>query len=180
MYAGKSTELIRRAHRHRRAKKKVLCVKHKSDTRYSENKEITTHEGQSMDCITVGTIKDLDSIVQKYDVICVDEGQFFSDIMSCVDYADKFDVHWIIAALNGDINRHAFGDIGKLEPMSDQVDKISAICHRCANDAYFTSLIVLENDTGDVSDGSFVKVGGDETYKASCRKCYNAILREQL
>ena len=43
MFAGKTTELIRRLNRYKIAQKKVLFIKYKKDTRYSEDC-MSTHD----------------------------------------------------------------------------------------------------------------------------------------
>jgi len=44
MFAGKSTELLRRMDRHKHSGMKCLYVKYKADTRYGNNDAISTHD----------------------------------------------------------------------------------------------------------------------------------------
>ena len=58
MFAGKSTELIRRVRKYRAARKQVLVVKYAADTRYSEN-DLATHDVQGIPAISANTISEI-------------------------------------------------------------------------------------------------------------------------
>lgn len=45
MFAGKSSELIRRVKRHSYANRKCLVVNYANDTRYTEDPVVCTHDG---------------------------------------------------------------------------------------------------------------------------------------
>ena len=47
MFAGKSTEMLRRVRKHEITGKKVLIVKFSADMRYSDKCEVVTHDGPS-------------------------------------------------------------------------------------------------------------------------------------
>ena len=79
MFSGKSTELLRRIRRYRFAKKNCVVVKYKFDTRYSKE-EVSTHDKQLMPAIPATTLEEIYPALQKYDVIGIDEGQFFPDV----------------------------------------------------------------------------------------------------
>jgi thymidine kinase len=57
------------------AKKKCLYIKYHLDTRYSE-KSISTHDGQRVDAVKCDTLMDLKKLVNEYECIGIDEGQF--------------------------------------------------------------------------------------------------------
>lgn len=183
MYSGKSSRLLVLADRYERAKHRVLCLNHSSDKRYSNNNEIISHNMTKRDCIKTDTIKSIEYLISKYDVICVDEGQFFQDIILCDEYASKYPTKWIIAALDGDINKKPFKTIMQLIPCSNSCKKYSAVCPDCGVDAPFTTKInapvlkgfniELSSNEDTVKDDVFIQVGGVETYKAVCRACHD-------
>lgn len=74
MFAGKSTEMLRRVRKHEITGKTVLTVKFSADQRYSAKCEITTHEGQSRGATAVIELAHLKDIWLKFDVIGIDEG----------------------------------------------------------------------------------------------------------
>ena len=82
MFSGKSTELQRRIRRFKFAKKSCAVVKYRSDTRYSKE-DMATHDKQFMRAIPASTIEEAFEELMKYDVIGIDEGQFFPDVRTC-------------------------------------------------------------------------------------------------
>ena len=100
MFAGKSTELIRRVNKHAIAGKSILFVKFQADTRYNVQ-GITTHNNEKVDARGVLKLNQLGDCWKQYDVIGIDEGQFFTDI---VEYAEEMANHGkivIISSLSG-------------------------------------------------------------------------------
>ena len=75
MFAGKSTELLRRVKRFQLADKKVLCIKYIHDNRYS-NDNIVTHDSESMTAKVCARLEEVEDIIDGFDCIGIDEGQF--------------------------------------------------------------------------------------------------------
>lgn len=73
MFAGKSTELLRRIKRQEISGKKCLSVKYAADTRYSEEC-ISTHDKQEHLAVACKTLSDLKKLWTDFDVIGIDEG----------------------------------------------------------------------------------------------------------
>lgn len=165
MFSGKTTELIRRVERHQIAKRKCAFVKHTIDTRYSENR-IIAHSGRermstfvqaSFDTLTLNNL-------MEYDVIAIDEGQFFPDIVeSCEFLANKGKII-IVAALDGTFHRKPFGRILELVPLAESIVKLNSVCMRCFRDAAFTKRLGSEQQD--------IDIGGAEKYSAVCRNCF--------
>ena len=83
MFSGKSTELIRKIRLAKTINKKVLVIKPKLDNRYDNNK-LVSHSFESEICETVDNLESIDEIIIHYDLIVIDEGQFFSDLKKYV------------------------------------------------------------------------------------------------
>jgi len=79
MFAGKSTELLRRVRRLEIAGRKCLHIKYVADTRY-DAECITTHDNNKIKAVCVKTLAEIGDKWKNYDVIGVDEGQFFTDV----------------------------------------------------------------------------------------------------
>ena len=79
MFSGKSTELQRRIRRFKIANKSCVVVKYIFDTRYA-SKEMATHDKTLMEALPAKTIGDIFSELKDYEVIGIDEGQFFPDV----------------------------------------------------------------------------------------------------
>ena len=170
MFSGKSTELLRRINRYKIAKKKVLVVKYIMDIRYSET-EMSTHDKQSVPAFPCKILNELDSIYQNYDVIGIDEGQFFPDIVEFSEKAANFGKIIIIAALDGTFQRMPFGNILALIPLAEKVCKLSAICAHCSNSASFTHRTICSKE--------IQVIGGAESYTPLCRNCFLQANSEQ-
>lgn len=136
----------------------LLVLKHRIDTRYSTD-HIVTHDGRMMPCTAVETLSGIDPSV--WDVIIIDEGQFFHDLYTWVSthfYTCDTIVH--IAGLNGDKRRNSFGDINRLSPFCSEERVHYGRCIVCDAPAPFTSY------RGD--DDSQIVVGSDMDYYTVC------------
>ena len=74
MFAGKTTELIRRCRKHELSEKKVLIVKFAADKRYGDEVTIVTHSGITNNAIAVNRLSELGELFFRFDVIGIDEG----------------------------------------------------------------------------------------------------------
>jgi thymidine kinase len=108
-----------------------------------------------------------ENMIKQYDSFFIDEGQFFPDLYTIVKkLVDIHRKHVVVSGLDGDSNRNMFGDIIKLIPISDSVDKLSAYCNKCNNGtiAPFTKKI-------NGSD-NLIEIGGSDKYIPVCRGHY--------
>lgn len=167
MNIGKSTELIRRIRRAKHAQKNVVCVKPRMDDRYSSD-DIISHNKESIEALTCSKLMELENHIQKsnpiIDVIAIDEGQFFSDIVEFSEHFANQGITIIVAALNSTFERKPFGNIHYLIPLCEDVIKLTAICSTCKKEANFTKRIG--------NSKSLIDIGGQEKYEASCRGCF--------
>jgi len=163
MFSGKTTELMRRMKRYQIANYDCLIVKYAKDVRY-DNCGIATHDKQVLPAVSCEVLADLQSEALKHDIIGIDEGQFFPDIVPFCDKMANQGKIVIVAALDGDFQKKGFGTILNLVPLAEHVMKLTAVCMNCYNEASFTK-----------RKGSETKVeviGGAEKYLAVCRKCH--------
>jgi thymidine kinase len=165
MFAGKSSELLRLCRRSSIAKKSCVLIKSNIDNRYSDN-SVTTHDGVTHVCITGTTLAELEEQIMSFDKIYIDEGQFFSDILETSENWASYGKDITIAALDGDFNRNAFGNIPLLMSKAETVVKLTAICDSCSQNAAFTMKLTVDNNPNNIS------VGGKDKYQAACRKCH--------
>ena len=77
MFSGKTTELVRLIRRNLAASKKCLLVKYKGDNRFTEDPVLSTHDQIHMAAKSVNTLSEIANAAWHYDVIAIDEGQFF-------------------------------------------------------------------------------------------------------
>ncbi len=173
MFSGKTTFLKSIFDRFTIAGKKCLMVKYVNDNRYDE-KYVVTHTGIKCtgDTIKAGKLMELDNIVKNYNVICIDEIQFYND---APDYCDKWANEGLIiicAGLSGTFERKEFPIISKLIPLCEKIELLRAVCPETGNDATFSYRI---SDNNNVID-----IGGSDKYKAVDRITYNNLINSKL
>jgi len=169
MYAGKSSELIRRMRRFQHAGKSTFLIKHKHDIRYNtNNQKLSTHDQLKIECDYATDTKlmddnNLSNKIKDVHVICIDEGQFFPDIDLFAEHYANLGKIIIIAALDSDFQRKPFNKIIELISKSEEYVKFTAVCN-CGSDAAFTKRITNEKE--------HILIGGSDKYSAVCRVCY--------
>tara|TARA_A100001011_G_C13640736_1_gene567676 strand:- start:3 stop:539 length:537 start_codon:yes stop_codon:yes gene_type:complete len=164
MYSGKSTTLLTRYDRYEIANKKCLLVKYSGDNRYDTNK-IITHSRIERNAESCTKLDQLDTKVSGYDVICIDEIQFYEDAsIMCEKWANQ-GIIVEACGLNGDFQRKPFEQISLLIPLSDSIIHMVAVDENNGMDAPFTKRL-----TDDIEQQL---IGGAELYKASCRELFN-------
>jgi thymidine kinase len=167
MFSGKSTELIRRIKTFKSINKKVLVINYIHDNRYSTD-SVATHDKLKVESKKTELLMDLLNDALEYQIICIDEGQFFKDLIgfvkTCVDVHKK---HIIVSGLDGDSNRNKFGHILDLIPIADSLIKLKAYCINCSDGTYapFTKKIKICNDQID----EIIDIGSADKYIPVCR-----------
>lgn len=165
MFSGKTTELIRRLKRYQIARYECLIVKYADDVRY-DDKGIATHDKQSLKATKAKTLESLRGKLDDYDVIGVDEGQFFPDLVDFCEYAAEQGKIVLVAALDGTYQRQGFPAILNIIPLAEHVVKLTAVCMLCFGEGAFTKRI--SNDEG------VEVIGGADKYMAVCRACFKS------
>ena len=164
MFAGKTTELIRRCRKHEITGKRVLRVKFSADRRYAGEFKISTHSGQTMEAHPVTELAELRDLWTDYQVIGIDEGQFFTDIVEFSEKAANSGKIVIVSSLQGTFLRGSFPNILTLLPKCEKIKKLSAICKLCKENASFTFR--------QAGNDSKRMIGGADMYMPLCRECH--------
>ncbi len=136
---------------------------------------MSTHDRIMIPCIFLNTLTDMwtnpenpnYTNVHESDVILINEGQFFTDIFDIVlDIVEVSKKKVFITGLDGDFRRQLFGDLLRLIPFCDKVNKCQALCALCKDGTpAIHSLRIVENDAQ-------VLIGSSDIYKPVCRECY--------
>ena len=172
MFSGKTSALISLYRQYILYNKNVCIVNYALDKRYSD-KKMTTHDNVGIDCVFVDSLEELKN--NAYDVILVNEGQFFDDLVPVVKKWVEIDNKRIhIGALDGDFMRRPFENISNLIPICDSLLKRKSICLGCndGTEALFSMRYNTDNT-------NIIDIGGSETYKPVCRLCYKKQLSNQ-
>lgn len=171
MFAQKTTELLRRVRRYKSIGYKVLVVNYIGDTRYGKEC-IASHDLDTETAKCVHTLQELDKDVRSgnYQVVAIDEGQFFGDLYEFVtQWADELPIHIVITGLDGTSERTPFGDMLRLIPHAEEVERLTAYCSECRDG----TIGVFSKYVGKTQkDNNGVAIGGAEAYRPVCRKHY--------
>ena len=109
MFSGKTEELIRRLKRAKIAKQKVEIFKPTVDTRYEEEM-VVSHDENSIRCTPVVTATNLLLLADEYEVVGIDEAQFFDDaIVHVCNQLANAGKQVIVAGLDMDYKGNPFG-----------------------------------------------------------------------
>lgn len=171
MFAQKTTELLRRVRRYQSIHYRVLVVNYVADTRYGQNR-ISSHDKEFEEAICVDRLSVLEDEVRsgQYQVLAIDEGQFFPDLYEKItQWADELPLHIVISGLDGTSDRNPFGDMLRLIPHAEEVERLTAFCVVCKDGTLGT---YSQYRHGKKEDDQSVAVGGSEMYRPVCRKHY--------
>jgi len=165
MFSGKTTYLINTYNQCTRKGNNVFVINYSEDTRYGD-KMLSSHDQVMIPCVfsktLFATINSND--INSYDVVLINEGQFFEDLYESVIYlVEKLNKTVYICGLDGDFKRQKFGTILDLVPLSDKITKLRSKCEQCENPALFSHRITSEKTQ---------VVIGVNNYVPLCRSCY--------
>jgi thymidine kinase len=166
MFSGKTTRLIEHFKAYSFIEKRIVVINYSLDTRYS-NTALSSHDRIEIPCVFSNTLcKDL---WINADVVLINEGQFFSDLVPAVkDMINTFNKHVYICGLDGDFKRERFGTLLDLIPFCDRVEKLSAFCAVCKDGTPAIFSHRVSNECAQI-------VIGSNNYMPLCRTCYNRL-----
>ena len=161
MFSGKSSILLSEIDKATIAKIPCCIVRPKTDTRkYFTHSKL---EFQEFDNYNVEDLKEVPD--DKYDVICVDEGQFFKSLLYSLEWA-KQGKRVFISSLNGDRHQNEWKATQEMIPLVDEIVFLKAVCSSCGS--YEASFSYKLHDTS----AEQVDIGGSaESFIALCREC---------
>ena len=168
MFGGKTSRLISEYKRWEKIGKSVLCINYIKDNRYGTDNFMYSHNMEKAKCVKVLNLSDIpEDLVKNSDIIMINEGQFFTDLVAfCTKWCDEFSKNIIVCGLDGDFQRKPIGQINELIPLCDNVEKLKALCDMC-NDEEKAPGLFSWRKTNDLQQ---VVIGND--YVPLCRKHY--------
>ena len=189
MFAQKTTELLRYIRRYQSIGQSVLVVNSHRDVRYGTGQVISHDRDNAEEAQMVVNLADVDDDVRSgaYDVVAIDEGQFFPDLFDYVSrWADECPVHIVVAGLDGTFQREPFGHMVCLIPHAEEVLRLSALCVRCADGtkAIYSKRVVRQEKALEQEQvgrevhitvektETVIQVGSAESYQPVCRRHY--------
>ena len=161
MFSGKTEELIRRLKRAIIAKQKVKVFKPSVDKRY-DKEFIISHDQKHLSSTIVSKASEILSLAKGYNVVGIDETQFFDfNIVKVCNILANNGHRVIIAGLDMDYKGNPFGPMPALMATAEYVTKVHAVCARTGN---------LANHSFRTSkNNSLIHIGEKESYEPLSR-----------
>lgn len=165
MFSGKTEELIRRLKRAKIANQHVEIFKPRIDTRY-DGSRVVSHDANSILSMPIDHSSKLLAMAEGFEVIGIDEAQFFDMELPnvCQELALR-GIRIIVAGLDMDYRGKPFGPMPNLLAVAEYITKVHAICPHCGNLA--THSYRLSQDNADIL------LGEKDLYEPRCRTCYS-------
>lgn len=161
MFSGKTEELIRRLKRAIIAKQRVKVFKPSIDTRYHKD-YIISHNQAQIESVATDDAEHIIGLAGNYEVIGIDEAQFFDDnIVDVAVQLANLGKRVIVAGLDMDFRGKPFGPMPNLLAVAEYVTKLHAICALSGVPASFSYRL---DDTPERT-----RLGAQETYQARSR-----------
>ena len=168
MFSGKTEELINRI---KKSGKTYKVFKPETDTRNKKNK-IESHNKVEIEATTIKNISDILKIKTKYEIIGIDEAQFFSDqIIEVCNLLANQGIRVIIAGLDMDYSGKPFGPMPFLMAIAEQVTKLHAICDETGEPALYSYRKIENSET--------IMIGEKKEYTPLSRKAYISKIRKK-
>ena len=167
MFAGKTSELLKRILWAEHQGKKILVLKPKIDNRYSE-KVISTHNDLSHDCFAMQNWNDaiinFEFNKNNLDIIFLDEIQFMDSKETLLNVENFLNegIDVVCAGLDQDSRGKPWETSSLLLGLSDKVNKIYGFCNICGLEATKTFR--------KIEGGDRTKVGASNVYEPRCLK----------
>tara|TARA_Y100000768_G_scaffold367904_1_gene331403 strand:+ start:191 stop:721 length:531 start_codon:yes stop_codon:yes gene_type:complete len=161
MFSGKTEELIKRI---KKSGKKFIVFKPRTDTRNKTNK-IVSHDNSEINAKTISKSDDILKYSENYELIAIDEAQFFDNniVDICTNLANS-GTEIIIAGLDMDYSGKPFGPMPYLMAIADDVKKLHAKCSETGEPAVYSYRKTKNNST--------IEVGDKDKYEPLSRKAY--------
>jgi len=173
MFAGKTEELLRRVRRAVIAGRRVVVFTHALDTRHGADR-LASHVGRDFPSEATDSADAIEAAVPDgTEVVAIDEAQFFGP--GLVGVAGRLagrGMVVIVAGLDVTFDGRPFEPLPSLMALAERVDKLTAICTLCGEEAVYH--VKLAATPAGPDDLVAANVGGTEAYQARCRRHFAA------
>lgn len=165
MFSGKTEGLINDLNDYKNINKKVIAIKLNKDNRYTDKNYIITHNNIKFPCIkSNSSLNSIYNVLMEYDVIGIDESQFFSDLYNTVNKLLNNNKIVILAHLIADYKGEFFPTTNVFAIANDIIFK-KIKCIKCNNMACYSHR--------KINDKNLFLIGDNNIYEPLCRFCFN-------
>jgi len=190
MASAKSLRLLTTAYNFEEKGVQIMVLKPALDTRDGEG-VIRSRAGLERKCIMVDKDVNLYKAIKAYKNVLasqletlkwviIDECQFLTEeqVDQLSDAVDFLDVNVMCFGLRTDFQSHLFPGSKRLFELADDIEEIKSTCE-CGERK--TSINARFDENGEIiTEGSQVEIGGNDKYRAICRKCWKDKVRDKI
>ncbi len=163
MFGAKTSRLLATIDRYSYQNRLVVAFKPKIDRRYTPS-SITTHNGFSVDAISVGDGSDILETVASMsddpDVIAIDEAFMIAGCAQAALELFRAGKTIVVSSLQLSASGNVFTEVRDMMPWATKIEVCPAVCTKTGRDAYYTHK--------KVDDLREIAVGGAELYEPRC------------
>ena len=170
MFSGKTSKLLELHKQYTFCNIPITVINYAGDTRY-HNTMMSNHDNIMIPCIQTTKLIEIQNDIKSADVVLINEGQFFEDLVSSVEIMLKDKKIVYICGLDGDFERKKFGGMIDLIPLCDKVTKLNSMCNLCKDGSPGIFSLRLTEEKEQL-------VIGSTNYIPVCRHCYNIHSKE--
>uniref|UniRef100_A0A6C0JXU6 thymidine kinase n=1 Tax=viral metagenome TaxID=1070528 RepID=A0A6C0JXU6_9ZZZZ len=166
MFSGKTSSICSALNTLSQFSEKCVLVRPSIDSRvYLSHSNIirASEEDFGFETVSVDKLGDLD--VSGYDFIAVDEGQFFEDLKTVVDWRSQ-GKKVFVACLSSDFRREIFPRVADIIPHVT-LHQLKAVCIHCRDEGRH-DFITATYTKRIFGDDNQIAIGGAESYEARC------------
>ena len=168
MYSGKTSKLQMEKKKCEIAGKNVFVISYSGDSkRTGELNIIKTHDGFKSEATFVdkcGLTMTFDKS-RDFDVVIIDEGQFFDNLKVVCESWSNQGVRVIVAGLVSTFKRDPFRNMTDLLSIANKITMLTAICKGCKKDIANCSQRIDESEQLEL-------IGGKDKYIPVCTDCF--------
>ena len=174
MNAGKSTTLLQSSYNYRERGMKTLVLTPELDNRFGTG-TVSSRIGLSAEATSFSTADNLllivEDVLARHPLHCllIDEAQFLvrEQVQQLGNIVDDLGIPVLCYGLRTDFQGQLFEGSRHLLAWADNLVEIKTICP-CGSKA--TRVLRLDGQGRVVKQGAQIKIGGNESYQAVCRK----------
>ena len=190
MASAKSLRLLTTAYNFEEKGIQIMVLKPALDTRDGEG-IIRSRAGLERKCIMIDNEINLYKAIKAYKNVLaaqletlkwviIDECQFLTEeqVDQLSDVVDFLDVNVMCFGLRTDFQSHLFPGSKRLFELADDIEEIKSSCE-CGERK--TSINARFDEDGEIiTEGSQVEIGGNDKYRAICRRCWKYKIRNKI
>jgi thymidine kinase len=181
MNAGKSTSLLQSNHNYIETNLETMIFLPK-EIESTSNGKIVSRIGLEAEAIIFDSEFNFLTYVEanqteKLSCLLIDESQFLTkpQVRQLGEIADKMNFPVMCYGIRTDFRGELFEGSSALLGLADNLIELKTICSICARKA--TMVVRLDSKGNVVTEGSKIKIGGNDIYKVVCRKHFRKLTK---